>query len=40
MSEPNYEDLMNMVDKQNWFAVSPEGQEEATQMLGELKASK
>ena len=40
MSEPNYEDLMNAVNKQSWFAVSPEGQEEAAQKLGELKAFK
>ena len=40
MSKPNYEDLMNVVDKQNRFVVSPEGQEEATQKLKELKAFK
>ena len=40
MTEPNYEDLMNEVDKHNRFAVAPEGQEEAAQKLGELKAFK
>ena len=27
MTKPNYEDLMNKVDKHNWFEVAPEGQE-------------
>ena len=40
MTEPSYEDLMNEVDKKNCFAVAPEGQEEAAQKLGELKAFK
>ena len=40
VTEPSYEDLMNEVDKKNWFAVAPEGQEEATQKLKELKAFK
>ena len=40
MSEPNYEDLMHVVNKQNWFATAPEGHEETTQKLEELKAFK
>ena len=40
MSEPNYEDLMHVVNKQNRFATAPEGHEETTQKLGELKAFK
>ena len=40
MSEPTYDDLMQVVDKQNRFAVAPDGQEETTQRLKELKAFK
>ena len=40
MSEPNYKDLMHVVNKQNWFATAPEGQEETTQKLEEIKAFK
>ena len=40
LSEPNYEDLMNVMNNQSRFVVSPKGQEEATQKLRELKAFK
>ena len=40
MSEPNYEDLMQVVNKQNRFAIAPEGYEETTQRLRELEAFK
>ena len=40
MSEPNYEDLMQAVNKQNRFAIAPEGYEETTQRLRELEAFK
>ena len=40
MSEPNYEDLMQVVNKQNRFAIAPEGYKETTQRLRELEAFK
>ena len=40
MSEPNYEDLMQVVNKQNWFTIAREGYKETTQRLRELEAFK
>ena len=38
MTDPTYDNLMNDVDRENSFAVAPDGQKEADQKLTELNA--